>query len=200
MTGPAVNPFGWSPGRDAWSREACQRLFPAEARLAWGDCDVEFVPAQARVDLLYGTDAFVRGPATHTSVALRLRGYSHYRRFGDVTLRHDSLQTPGKILETAKAAAATYWYGWANTDAPVPPTAIIHWYVLRLQETLEALRQRTLPFSGPFANVDESSRLIAVKVADLRRLGLVLAARPLPGATSAPPRLPEPPARQLPLI
>jgi hypothetical protein len=172
---------GFDLERDRWSRRVAERFFPDIARITWGDCLVFFCPAAVgdRLDRDYGIDAFVATPTRQYSIALRFRGRFSYLKYRDITLRYDSLWTPGKLLEVRKAVANYFVYGWADTDRPTPPTALLGWVVLHLPALLDLLEAGDIPYRGPIANADISSRFISLSPSDLSRRGLIVCARGL---------------------
>lgn len=125
-----------------------------------------------RLDKDYGCDAMVDTGRRLVALAVRLRG-AQFRRFGDITLRHLSLQTPGKMLESKKAIARFMFYGWCDTDRPTPPSSLVDWYIVWLQRLLDRWNQGRLS-PRLQANHDPSSTFAAFRVADLSAAGLVL--------------------------
>jgi hypothetical protein len=173
-----VNSHGFDPERSRWSNDAIETLFPKIAQdvfntskdniiYAWRDPSIEVI------DTHYGIDILLKTPNRNVAIAARMRGKYYYNRFGDVTLRYDSLQTLGKMLEVQKSIARFLWYAWGNSDRPIAPTMTLDWHIIFLQRLVDKFLKREISFSGPFPNGDQSSRLIGFDIKDLQRLNLI---------------------------
>jgi hypothetical protein len=169
---------GFDPERDRWSRRATEDLFPAIALrvfntpqdkivYAWNDQSID------RMDKEYGIDALLHTPKRNVALAIRIRGYEYYQKFGDITIRLDSLQTLGKMLEMQKSIARFMFYAWGNTDKPYAPTVFADWHVVFLQRLVDLFLAKRIRYSGPFVNGDKSSRLVGFAVPELERHGLI---------------------------
>jgi hypothetical protein len=180
----------YSPDRDNWSIEATERLFPPIAKQVFNTDPKNIIyawnyPEIDRLDLDYGTDAILKTPRRNVALAIRIRGFYYFDRFGDITIRYDSLQTLGKELEIRKSIARFMFYGWGDTNSPGtrrdkidpttirPPTKIVYWYVIWLQRLIDVYLRKDLRYTGPHPNGDKSSRLVGISVSELDRHGLI---------------------------
>lgn len=178
----------YSEDRDNWSIEATERLFPPIAKkhldtepnniiYAWND------PGIDRLDKDYGTDAILTtNRPRNVALAIRLRGIDYFNKFGDITIRYDSLYTLGKKLEMQKSIARFMFYAWGDTNTPgtknpqveiAPPSRFVGWYLVFLQRLIDKFIKGELKHSDPFRNSDRSSRLIGISIDELDRQGLI---------------------------
>lgn len=171
-------PAGFS-AEDRWSIDATERLLEPIIRDVFSAQRILYT-WNSKLDRYYGVDALLHTPRRNVALAIRVRGYYYYHRFGDITLRHESLRTMGKALETQKSIARFMLYAWVDTDRPEPPTSVVDWHVIYLQRLLDRFLTGELSASGPYANHDGSSNLVAFSVPDLQRLGLIYRSAPVP--------------------
>lgn len=169
----------YDPERDRWSRRATETLLWPIARdnfnvltqddilYAWNNLDMD------RLDKEYGVDAILHTKERRVALAIRIRGHYYYRTFGDVTVRLDSLQTLGKMLEMQKSIARFMFYAWGDTDKPELPTVLVDWHVIFLHRLIDSYLKGKIAYRGPFWNNDESSRLVAFTIAELKNHGLI---------------------------
>ena len=170
-----VNSYGFDPDRDEWSRDASVRLLPAVLgsimpyrKIVWA-----WESGIDRLDKYYAVDAIVQTPRRNIALAIRFRGYSYWKRFGDITIRYDSLQNLGKALEIQKSIARFIFYGWLDTDPPVPGKEMVDWHLIWLQRLVDLHLRGVLPHKGPYPNTDGSSRLVAFTPELLRKHKLI---------------------------
>ena len=173
----ATNQYGFDPERDAWSRDATERLLPPLLEALWSARRIEFAwrSGMDRLDTQYGVDCLVETPRRQVALAVRLRGVSYYRRYGDITIRYDSLQNLGKALEMQKSIARFLFYGWCDTDRPKSATRLVDWHILWLQRIVDQYLAGRLQPARTMANHDGSSRFVVFGLQELRQRGLVLA-------------------------
>lgn len=169
---------GFDPERDRWSRRATEDLFPTIALQVFNTQQDKIVyawddPGIDRIDKEYGVDALLHTPKRNVALAIRIRSYEYYQKFGDVTIRLDSLQTLGKMLEMQKSIARFMFYAWGNTDKPFAPTKLVDWHIIFLQRLVDLYLAGRLPYNGPFKNGDKSSRLVGFTVSTLQNQGLI---------------------------
>lgn len=177
----SVNEHGFDPERNRWSIETAELLFPPIAKqiykaeqiiYAWNCEGID------RLDKHYGVDSIITSVRQrNAAIAIRVRGYHYWQEFGDVTIRYDSLQTLGKMLEMQKSIARFLFYAWADTDRPMPASDFVDWHSILLQRLVDQFMLDRIDYKGPFENVDESSRLVAFNIATLRRMGLLHASK-----------------------
>ena len=167
--------YGYDPDRDQWSVDATTRLLTPIAMQIIGASGLVFAreAGMDKIDKDYGTDAMLMMPERTYALAIRIRSHSDYVAFGDLTLRYDSLQTPGKLLELKKSVANLCFYGWCDTDFPKPATDLVDWHLINFQRMLDLYGEGRLPYSGPFLNKDKSSRLIGIEISVLRSNDLI---------------------------
>lgn len=183
----ATNGHGYDSDRDRWSRRATEALFPEIAQNIFNTTPKNIIytwdsDLLDRLDKHYGVDALLQSSKRNTALAIRIRSNEYYRKFGDVTIRLDSLQTMGKKLEMQKSIARYMFYAWGDTDKPIAPARLVDWHVIWLQRLVDLYLKGTLPFNGPFKNGDESSRLVGFDVATLKSKGLIYTSHKQPEA------------------
>lgn len=182
------NGYGFDPERDKWSRLSTEKLFPPIAKsvfrtereriiYAW---DAAF--SIDRLDKDYGVDAILQTEKRHVALAVRIRGLYYYNEFGDITIRLDSLQTMGKMLEMQKSIARFMFYAWGNANRPILPTAFVDWHVLLLQRLVDLYLLKRIRYCGPFWNKDKSSRLVGFSVKTLKEHALIYKSKRSPNA------------------
>lgn len=121
-----------------------------------------------RLDKQYGVDVVIATERRNSAWAVRLRGRSYLQRFGDVTIRYESLQTYGKKLEMQKSIARFLFYGWCDTDRPRAPKALLAWHIIYLQPLVDKFLNGRIAFSGPHRNKDQSSTFVSFSVDTLK--------------------------------
>jgi hypothetical protein len=179
----AVNNYGFDPARNRWSNDAVERLFPKIAQNYLSAQDVVFAWSDnnlVQFDTHYGTDAILTtDKQRNIAIAIRIRGLYYYNRFGDITIRFDSLQTIGKMLEMSKSIARFLFFAWVDTDRPKKATKFVDWHVIWLQRLVDKFMVGELVYSGPFDNNDDSSRLIGINIQELERHNLIYTSSPI---------------------
>lgn len=120
------NGHGYDSERDRWSRRATEDLFPEIAKSVFNTNPQNIIytwniDELDGLDKHYGVDAVLRSSLRNTALAIRIRSNKYYRDFGDITIRLDSLQTLGKMLEMQKSIARFMFFAWGNTDKPIAP-------------------------------------------------------------------------------
>lgn len=172
------NGFGFDSERDRWSRRTTEDLFPPIALsvfntkkeniiYAWNDPEIR------RIDTDYGVDILLHTPQRRVALAARVRGFEYYQKFGDVTIRLDSLQNLGKALEMQKSIARFMFFAWGDTDKPFEPTRFVDWHVIYLQRLIDLYLKGQIKFTGPFSNSDKSSRLVGFGIKQLKANSLI---------------------------
>lgn len=133
-------------------------------------------------DLDYGIDVeLIRLGRQPIMMAARFREPGAIK-YGDITIRHRSLQTPGKILETTKAIARYMTYAWVDSKysqlPEVKPSRFLDWVVLNLQEFLDAYHDGRLEPKEERENIDQSSSLLSFDLGKLSRQGFIVYRKP----------------------
>lgn len=154
----------------AGSELARSMVYPGLFGMKPGDYDV-MTGDKKVLDQSYGVDIIVRsGTERNIAIAERFREESAFWRWGDITLRHMSKYTAGKLLETKHSIARFLFYAWV--DQLECPTQFAAWYLIDLQRTLDIFHSGKLPFVE-VPNKDDSSTFVAFHVRDLQRAGVV---------------------------
>lgn len=185
---------GFDEDRDQWSIEATERLFPPIAWTVFRTKPENITYAWHsdinRLDTQYGIDCLLKTEKRNVALAVRIRGIYYYITFGDITIRYDSLQTLGKMLEMQKSIARFMFYGWGDTNSPgvpkkliregkvdritiKPPDCLIDWHVIWLQRLIDLYLKGNLQYQGPYLNGDGSSRLVGISLSELTRHNLI---------------------------
>lgn len=170
---------GFDPKRNQWSR-AC---LPIAFNKIWqpvmkASAYQEMTGEKRMRDLDYGVDVeLIRLGRPPIMMAARFREPGAIK-YGDITIRYRSLQTPGKILETTKAIARYMTYAWADSGysqfPEVEPSRFLDWLILNLQELLDAYHDGRLKLKEERTNVNHSSTLLAFDLGELGRQNLIV--------------------------
>lgn len=189
------NGYGYDNERDKWSIEATELLFPHIANHIFRTTPdkIEYAWRNPKIDCLdkaYGTDALLQSRQRNVAIAIRIRGIYYYQSYGDITIRYDSLQTLGKMLEIQKSIARFMLYAWTDANSPGlpeyligrngaepesirPATKFIDWHVIYLQRLVDKFLKSELKYDGPYSNGDNSSRLIGISISNLEEHKLI---------------------------
>lgn len=157
---------GFDPRRDEWSQACLPIAFSEIWKPIMGASDYRKMVGSERMrDLDYGIDVELLRPGRPPiMMAARFREPGAIK-YGDITIRHRSLQTPGKVLETAKAVARYMTYAWADSsykDFPKEqPSRFLDWVVIRLPALLDAYHDGRLKPKVEPENIDQSSTFLA---------------------------------------
>lgn len=162
---------GYDSDRDAWSRDASERLLPPLLRTCFDARDIVWAWStddgwMRRLDTHYGVDAMLRCARRNVALAVRIRARSA-AKYANVTVRYRSLQTVGKVLETEKAIARFYFYGVADTEKSRPPSRLVEWVIVDLQRLLDYWIRGDIPFTLG-KNIDPSATFLCFKYGDLQ--------------------------------
>ena len=170
---------GFDPRRDQWS-QAC---FPIAFKEIWkpimGASDYRKMLGRERMrDLDFGIDVELPRPSRPPiMMAARFREPGAIK-YGDITIRHMSLQTPGKVLESGKAVARYMTYAWADSsykDFPEEqPSRFLDWLVIQLPELLDAYHDGRLKPKVEPRNINKSSTFLAFDLHELDRQNLII--------------------------
>ena len=174
------NQYGFDPDRFNWGKNCLNKLAPAALKSIFGN-DIIITALDDGTELIYdildknyGVDYLLASSVRNVSIAARVRGVSYYR-YHDITIRHKSLQTPGKILESKSTIARYLFYGWVNTDKPKEPTKFVNWYMIRLVELLELYHTNKFPPNDKRYNTDYSSTFLVWNIERLKQKNLIFA-------------------------
>jgi hypothetical protein len=167
---------GYEPTRNNWSKYIQETLLLPELKNIFGsDSEINNVVG-TDMDVFYGTDFILKTSTRTYPFGFRARG-KKYLKYHEVTIRNESLQTFGKLLEIKTTMARYLFYCWVNAELNQTPTEILNWYIVDLQTLIELYINKKLYPVGNILNRDASSTFLPFYVTDLMDTGCVFASK-----------------------